>query len=40
MVGKLTQNVLESVLETLPIEFSIIVENNKVLAWNKHDSST
>lgn len=36
MIGKLPENVLESVLETIPIEFSVVDENNKVLAWNKH----
>ncbi len=36
MIGKLPDNVLESVLETMPIEFSVVDENNKVLAWNKH----
>ena len=38
MVGKLTQNLLESVLETLPVEFSVVDKNDKVLAWNKHES--
>ncbi len=38
MIGKLPENVLESVLETIPIEFSVVDENNKVLAWNKHNT--
>jgi PAS domain S-box-containing protein len=38
MIGKLTENVLEAVLETIPIEFSVIDENEKVLAWNKHET--
>ncbi|GAI85562.1 unnamed protein product, partial [marine sediment metagenome] len=35
MIGKLSENVLEAVLETIPIEFSVVDENDKVLAWNK-----
>lgn len=36
MIGELADEVLESVLETLPIEFSVLDENDEVLAWNKH----
>ncbi|MCK4693550.1 MAG: PAS domain-containing protein [Anaerolineales bacterium] len=38
MIGKLPENVLDAVLETIPIEFSIVDQNNKVLAWNKHET--
>ena len=38
MIGKLPENVLEALLETMPIEFSIIDQNDKVLAWNKHET--
>jgi len=38
MIGKLPENVLEAVLETVPIEFSVIDENEKVLSWNKHET--
>lgn len=38
MVGKLSDNILKALLETLPIEFSVIDEKDKVLAWNKHDT--
>jgi len=38
MIGKLPEKVLEAVLETLPLEFSVLDENDKVLAWNKHDT--
>ena len=38
MIGKLPDNVLEAVLETLPMEFSVLDADDKVLAWNKHDS--
>ena len=38
MIGKLKGDVLESILETLPIEFSVLDSNDKVLAWNKHET--
>lgn len=38
MIGKLPENVLEALLETIPIEFSIVDQNDKVLAWNKHET--
>jgi PAS domain S-box-containing protein len=36
VIGKLPENVLEALLETIPIEFSVVDENDRVLAWNKH----
>jgi len=38
MIGDLHESILEAVLETLPIEFSVVDANNKVLGWNKHDT--
>jgi DUF438 domain-containing protein len=38
MIGKLPENILQAVLETIPIEFSVIDKNEKVLAWNKHST--
>jgi PAS domain S-box-containing protein len=38
MIGKLQEEVLEAMLETIPIEFSIVDGNDKVLAWNKHET--
>ena len=38
MIGKLPTNVLEAVLETLPVEFSVLDTNDQVLAWNKHET--
>ena len=38
MIGKLQENVLETILETIPVEFSILDNNDKVLAWNKHET--
>ena len=36
MIGKLSQEVLEAVLEIVPIEFSVLDATDRVLAWNKH----
>ncbi len=38
MIGSIDPIALESLLETLPIEFSIIDKNDKVQAWNKHET--
>ena len=38
MIGKLPDNILKSLLETIPIEFSVIDANDEVLAWNKHET--
>lgn len=38
MIGQLPEDVLNSTLETIPLEFSVIDENDKVLAWNKHET--
>lgn len=36
--GKLPDAVLASLLETLPVEFSIVDANDKVLGWNRHET--
>lgn len=36
MIGKLPEEILQAVFETIPLEFSVIDGNEKVLAWNKH----
>lgn len=38
MIGKIPKNLLEAILETIPVEFSVLDENDKVLTWNKHDT--
>ena len=38
MIGTLPKNVLETVLETIPIEFSVLDANDQVLGWNKHET--
>ena len=36
MIGEVPKETLEAILETMPIEFSVLDENDNVLAWNKH----
>lgn len=38
MIGKLPENTLNSLLETIPIEFSVVDADGNVLAWNKHET--
>jgi DUF438 domain-containing protein len=38
MIGKLPNDVLEAVLETLPVEFSVLDAKDQVLGWNKHET--
>ena len=38
MIGQLPDEVLEAVLEGIPMEFSVLDRDDKVLAWNKHET--
>jgi len=38
MIGKIGEEELDAILETLPVEFSILNKDDKVLAWNKHET--
>jgi PAS domain S-box-containing protein len=38
MIGEPPKNVFDAILETLPIEFSVLDKDDKVLAWNKHET--
>jgi DUF438 domain-containing protein len=38
MIGSLPKEINEAFIETLPIEFSIIDKNDKVIGWNKHET--
>ncbi|MFH1101779.1 MAG: PAS domain-containing protein [Methanobacteriota archaeon] len=38
MIGTVPEPVMKAILETIPIEFSVLDRNDKVLAWNKHAS--
>jgi len=37
-VGNLSNPVLMALLDTLPVEFSITDADDKVVAWNRHDT--
>jgi len=38
MIGNPTDEELDAILETIPIEFSVLDKNDKVLAWNRHET--
>jgi len=38
MIGKANKEEMEEILETIPIEFSVLDKNDKVLLWNKHET--
>jgi DUF438 domain-containing protein len=38
MIGTLSKEIVDSLFETIPFEFSVIDANDRVLAWNKHDT--
>jgi len=38
MIGKLSEPIFEALLETIPFDFSVLDANDRVLAWNKHET--
>ena len=38
MIGKPNDEELDVILETIPIEFSVLDKDDKVLAWNRHET--
>ena len=38
MIGTLTNRLVDAMLEALPIEFSVVDAEDRVLAWNKHET--
>jgi PAS domain S-box-containing protein len=38
MIGGLSKEMLDALLETMPVEFSVLDEKDVVVAWNKHES--
>jgi PAS domain S-box-containing protein len=38
MIGKTSEEEYDAILETIPIEFSVLDKNDEVLAWNKHET--
>lgn len=38
MIGRLDGELLEAVLETIPLEFSVLDSDDEVAAWNRHET--
>jgi len=38
MIGNLSGNLLDAVLETMPLQVSVLDADDKVVAWNKHET--
>lgn len=38
MIGNPDQEMLQAVLETIPVEFSVVDKDDNVVAWNRHDT--
>lgn len=38
MIGRLHERILKAIEETVPLEFSVLDADDKVIAWNKHDT--
>lgn len=38
MIGKPSSEEINAIFETMPIEFSVLDKDDKVLAWNKHQT--
>jgi PAS domain S-box-containing protein len=38
MIGELTDKLYQSLMETIPVEFSVLDADDTVVAWNKDDS--
>lgn len=38
MIGRLAERVLKAIEEALPFDFSVLDADDKVIAWNKHDT--
>jgi len=38
MIGTVSQKLTDVIWETLPLEFSVLDHDDKVLAWNKHET--
>ena len=38
MIGKPNEEELEAILDTLPLEFSVLNKDDEVCAWNKHET--
>ena len=34
MIGKLSREIVDAILETLPVEITVLDENDRIVAWN------
>jgi hypothetical protein len=34
MIGKLPREIIDAILETLPVEITVLDENDRIIAWN------
>ena len=37
MIGNLTDDMLDVILDALPLDFSVVDSEDRVVAWNRHD---
>lgn len=37
MIDRMNEQVIKSIIETLPLEITVIDENDEVIGWNKHE---
>ncbi|TFF99377.1 MAG: PAS domain S-box protein [Promethearchaeota archaeon] len=38
MIGSISKEMLEGILETIPVDISILDANDKVIGWNHHET--
>jgi PAS domain S-box-containing protein len=38
MIGKLNKEMLDSILETMPLQISVVDAEDRVVGWNNHDT--
>lgn len=38
MIDRMNDSVVKAIIETMPIEITVIDENDEVIGWNKHES--
>ncbi|OGV40968.1 MAG: hypothetical protein A2X48_11395 [Lentisphaerae bacterium GWF2_49_21] len=37
MIDRMNENVIKAIIETMPVEITVIDENDEVIGWNKHE---
>jgi len=38
MIGNLPKEIIEAIIETIPLEISVLDKSDNVLGWNKHET--